>query len=39
VKMRGGIAIDVMRRRCASPWEFNLQQGDVLFLKGLTYVA
>jgi hypothetical protein len=39
VKMWGGIAIDVMRKRCASPRESNLQQGDVRFSKGLRYVA
>jgi len=39
VKMWAGIAIDVMRKRCASPRESNLQQGDVLFSKGSRYVA
>ena len=39
MKMWGGIAIDVMRKRCASPRESNLQQGGVLFSKGCRYVA
>ena len=39
MKMWGGIAIDVMRKRCASPRESNLQQGDVLLSKGERYVA
>jgi len=39
VKMWGGIAIDVMKKRCASPRESNLQQGDILFSKGSRYVA
>jgi len=39
VNMWGGNAIEVMRKRCASPRESNLQQGDVLFSKGSRYVA
>ena len=39
MKMWGGIAIDVMKKRCASPRESNLQQGDILFSKGSRYVA